>query len=139
MVFYTAFAFATVGFVAFAMTQEVHLVSADYYAKSLEHDAHMQAVANADALGPALRVQVQRETTAVQLAWPGDMAPRVRGTATLYRPADANADRSVPLVPSADGAMALSTAGLAPGHWRLNLQWSADGRDYYAERDLILR
>ena len=53
-VFYTAFALSTVGFVAFAMTRDVELVSDDYYQQALAHDRHMQAVANGDALGAAL-------------------------------------------------------------------------------------
>lgn len=138
-VFYTGFAVSTVGFVAFAMTQEVQLVSPDYYAKSLKHDAHMQAVANAEAMAPALQVQVQPGGHAVRVQWPAGMASRVRGTATLYRPADAKADRTTPLVPDVDGAVTLSSARLPGGHWRLKLQWSADGRDFYAERDLVLR
>ena len=57
-VFYTAFASATVGFVAFAMTQEVQLVSRDYYERSLQHDSQMRARANAEMLGDGLKVAV---------------------------------------------------------------------------------
>ena len=139
VMFYTVFALSTVGFVAFAMTQDVQLVSPDYYARGLQHDDRMQAAANADALGTALRIEVQPERHAVRVQWPQAMAALVRGTATLYRPANADDDRSVALVTAADGTLSVPTAGLAGGHWRLQLQWSADGRDYYAERDLILR
>lgn len=138
-VFYTAFALGTVGFVAFAMSQDVQLVTSEYYAEGLKHDARMQARANADALGPALQIRVEPEARAVRVQWPSEMASRVRGTATLYRPSDARADRSTPLVPDADGAVTLSTADLRAGHWRLKLFWSAHGRDFYAERDLRLR
>lgn len=137
--FYVVFALSTVGFVAFAMTQDVELVNADYYARGLQHDAHMQAVANADALGDALRVEVQRDARVVRVQWPAPQASQVRGTATLYRPARAKDDRAVALTVEADGATRLSTEGLASGHWRLQLQWTAEGRDHYAERDLILR
>ena len=40
--------------------------------------------------------------------------------------------------PAADGTIVIPTAGLASGSWRLRVQWSADGRDYYVERDLRL-
>ncbi len=138
VVFYTAFALSTVGFVVFAMTQDVELVSDDYYARSLEHDAHVQAAANADALGSALSIQLQADGQAVRLQWPPDMAPQVRGSATMYRPSDARADRAVPLVLAPDGTFVIPTTGLAPGHWRLKLQWRAGERGYYAERELRL-
>lgn len=137
--FYVVFALSTVGFVAFAMSQDVDLVSDDYYARGLEHDQHMQAAANAEALGATFGIRVDREAHLVRLQFPTSMAPQLRGTATLYRPASAQQDRAVPLAPGADGTMTLPTTGLAAGHWRLQVQWHADGRDFYAERDLLLR
>jgi nitrogen fixation protein FixH len=139
VVFYVVFALSTVGFVLFAMSQDVDLVSSDYYARGLQHDRHMQAVANAGALGATLRIEVDREAEQVRVQFPPVMAPRLAGSATLYRPASAREDRAVPIIPSATGAIAMSTSGLTAGHWRLQLQWTADGRDFYVERELMLR
>ena len=133
-VFYTAFALSTVGFVAFAMTRDVELVSADYYGQALDHDRHMQAVANGDALGPVVALTAGE----VRLRVPATMVQTMRGTATLYRASDAHADRTMALMPAADGTVVIPTAGLASGRWRLQVQWSSEGRDYYLERDLRL-
>lgn len=131
--FYTAFALSTVGFVAFAMTRDVELVSADYYGQALAHDRHMQAVANGDALGAVIETDTDGN---VRLRVPVGMVRTMRGTATFYRASDARADRTVMLAADGDGRVILPTAGLASGHWRLQVQWSAGGRDYYVERDL---
>lgn len=139
VVFYVVFALSTVGFVVFAMSQDVDLVSSDYYARSLQHDRHMQAVANAGALGAALRIEVDPRTEQVRVQFPPQMAARLAGSATLYRPASAREDRVVPIAASSTGMVALPTGGLAAGHWRVQLQWTADGRDFYVERDLMLR
>jgi hypothetical protein len=135
VVFYTAFALSTLGFVAFAMTRDVELVSADYYAQALDHDRHMQAIANGDALGRIVTVAAGE----VRLRLPAAMVPGMRGTVTLYRAADAHADRRTALTAAADGTVVIPTAGLAPGRWRLQIAWSAEGRDYYLERDLRLQ
>ena len=132
--FYTAFALSTVGFVVYAMSRDVDLVSDDYYSRALAHDGRVQAIANADALGAAVGASVVADHVRVRV--PPAMASLVRGTVTLYRPADARADRTVALVPTADGTQAIPTAGLASGRWRLQMEWSADGHDYYAERDV---
>jgi nitrogen fixation protein FixH len=132
--FYSVFALSTVGFVVYAMSRDVNLVSEDYYARALAHDGRVQALANADALGAGVGATVAAEHVRVRV--PAAMASLVRGTVTLYRPADARADRTVALVPAADGTQSLTIAGLAPGLWRLQMQWSADGHDYYAERDI---
>ena len=135
-VFYTIFALGTVGFVAFAMTRDVELVSVDYYAQALAHDRHMQAVANGDALGTAAGATLAEGQ--VRLRLPATMVSGLRGTATLYRASDAHADRTLALAPAADGTIVIPTAGLASGRWQLRIQWSAGGRDYYLERDLRL-
>lgn len=134
---YTTFALATMGFVAFAMTKNVDLVSPEYYARSLEHDARMAAVANAAALGAALEVVVQSEDRTVQVRWPVAMAAHVQGTATLYRPSNAALDRSMALAPDPEGRQQFPLDGLASGHWRLQLEWTAQGVTYYAERDIV--
>lgn len=136
VLFYTAFALSTLGFVAYAMTRDVELVADDYYARALDHDAHMRAVANAEALGTAFSVTVTPAGVVVQL--PADMAATATGTATLYRPSDASADRRIGLAPAADGRVLLPIAGLAAGRWRLQVQWSVREQAYYAERELRL-
>lgn len=132
--FYTVFALSTVGFVVFAMGRQVDLVSEDYYARALAHDQRAQAIANADALGSAVGASVVDDRVEVRV--PASMAAQVRGNLTLYRAADADADRTIAFVPEPDGRQAIPLAGLAPGHWQLQMQWVADGRDYYAEHHL---
>ena len=134
--FYTVFALSTVGFVAFAMSRDVELVSDDYYAQALAHDGHMQAVANGDALGAAASLTLAAGQ--VRLGLPATMVPGMHGTATLYRASDARADRTMALAPAADGTIVIPTAGLVSGRWQLRVQWSAGGRDYYIERALRL-
>lgn len=134
---YTAFALATIGFVAFAMTRTVDLVSPEYYAQSLEHDARMTARANAAALGASLVIDVRPDDGEVHVRWPAAMAANVEGMATLYRPSSAALDRTVRLAPDADGRQVLSLEGLAPGAWRLQVEWTAQGAAYYVERDLV--
>ncbi len=134
---YTAFALATVGFVAFAMSRQVDLVSPEYYAQALGHDARMAATANADALGASFVVDVRPDARAVYIAWPAAIAEGVDGTATFYRPSSAALDRTVTLSPDAAGRQVISLDGLASGAWRLQLQWTSHGVAYYVERDLV--
>jgi nitrogen fixation protein FixH len=137
-VFYTIFATATVAFVAFAMTQDVQLVSRDYYQRGLQHDGQMQARANAEALGDGVTVALEPAHRRVMIRWPATMARRVRGAATWYRPSDVASDREQPLVVAADGTFALAIDGLSRGVWRLQLRWRVDDTPYYTERVVLL-
>ena len=128
--FYTVFASATIGFVVFAMTQDVELVSADYYERGLQHDTQMQARANAEALGDGVRVAVDREHRRVIVHWPATMGPHVRGTATWYRPSDASSDHEQAIVTDPDGTLVLPLDGLQQGFWRLQLRWRVGDTPY---------
>ena len=56
---YIMFAAATSGFVVFAMSRPVSLVTPDYYAESLREDQLMAARANAQRLGSAVSIAME--------------------------------------------------------------------------------
>jgi hypothetical protein len=135
---YTAFALATSGFVTFAMNRPVDLVSQDYYAQSLRLDQRMQAERNARGLRSTPAI-VQESERVVRLTVPPDQARSARGTITLYRPADASADRTIDLVPDANGRQDIPLGGLAPGNWIVKVQWTVEGMNYYCEQAVVAR
>jgi hypothetical protein len=65
---------------------------------------------------------------------PASHAASARGTVTLYRASDAGADRVVPLSLAPDATQRVPLEGLAPGRWRLQVEWTVRGRPYYYER-----
>jgi nitrogen fixation protein FixH len=131
---YAAFACGTLGVVALATAQQTDLVSADYYARSMQQDARREAVAHAQALGSELRVDPDADRQGLLITVPGAQVPSASGTITWYRPSDAHADVVIPLQVDRDGRQRLSFAGLRAGHWLLQLAWTAGGRAYYDER-----
>lgn len=133
---YTLFAVSTSAFVAFAMGRRVDLVSADYYVQSLQVDERMEATRNGFALGEALRVE--KESGAVVVTYHVDVPSAAAGRIRLYRSADATADREVAMSLDAGGRQRVSIAGLAPGAWRLQLEWQMHGRPYFVEQALTL-
>lgn len=134
---YTTFALATTGFVAFAMSRSVDLVSPDYYAASLRQDEQMAAERNAQALQPAPRVQADGRVARVLL--PPGQAEIARGTVRFYRPSDSRADVELPLALDSRGEQRLSLQGLRTGQWVLQVRWTAAGHDYYFEEPVWVR
>ena len=123
---YTAFALATLGVVAFTMTQKVELVSPDYYAKEVKYDQQINRQAN--ALAQAVTCTLVGQF--VKLQFP---APAAHGTILFYRPSESALDQEFAIAPDADGSQLLSTAKLAKGVWRVKVTWSSEGRDFYHE------
>jgi len=135
---YTTFAVSTMGFVAFAMSRPVSLVSDDYYEQSLQEDAKRAATANATALGARASLTTA-DPAILQVRLPVEQASHASGVLTLYRPSDAARDRVVTLTLQQDGTQAVPLAGLQPGQWLARLRWTADGREYFLERPLVVR
>ena len=133
---YTAFALGTSAFVAFAMGRPVDLVSADYYARSLQLDRRIEAERNAASLGT--RLSVEDADGRVRVTLPSDLAAAATGSITLYRASDARADRTLPLVLDASGSQEVSLAGLTSGYWLLQLEWTARGARYYTQRPVVV-
>jgi hypothetical protein len=135
---YVTFAGATASFVIFAVGQPVELVSADYYEQSLKHDMHMRAIANADALGSAVRVAAAADAPAIDVVLPAAPARGVTGTVTLYRPSDRTADRVVALALDAEGRQRVAVPGAARGRWVVKMAWRSADRDFYHEQAVLL-
>jgi nitrogen fixation protein FixH len=135
---YTCFAAATTGFVAFAMSRPVELVTPEYYAESLRQNERMQAERNAQALRPGAAV-AQSAGRLVAVSLPIDHARNARGTVTLYRPSDSTADRLFQLAVDSNGRQYLSLDGLATGRWIVQVRWSDGDRDYYVEQPVFAK
>jgi nitrogen fixation protein FixH len=134
---YVAFATGTVGFVIFAMRQQVDLVSADYYPQSLVHDARMAATARAAALGEAFAVAAAPDARTLAVTWPQDMRVDT-GQITLYRASDARSDRSIPVAPDPRGRQVVALGDIERGAWIVRVDWTAGGETFFAERRIVL-
>jgi len=135
---YTLFAACTIGFVVFAMDQRVDLVSPDYYEQSVALDARRAAETNARSLGAGFSIAEAADGSGVTVRWPASAVLGAAGTLTLYRPADATADRHTPMAPDPAGTQTVSLAGLVPGRWMMQVEWTTGGRTFYAEHEVIV-
>jgi nitrogen fixation protein FixH len=137
-VVYVVFAASTLGFVAFAMSRPVQLVSPDYYERSLQHDQRAAAAGRARALGARIRVELDGRAGVLAVTLPPDASAGARGMITHNRPSDVHADRAVPLALNAAGRQHLPIAALAGGRWLVRIDWVADGRAYFHETPVVL-
>ncbi len=136
------FALATVflaGFVFFAATRGVDLVSDDYYAWELVHQEQIERERRTRDLPETPAWAYRPESRHVMFSFPASIAGRTRDAkAVFYRPSDRRLDRSVPLDPSSAGAVSVDVSGFASGLWRVRLRWTMEDLEYYKEDVLVL-
>ena len=122
-----------------AMQTDVNLVSADYYQNELLHQQRMDAVARTAALPTPVQVHHDRASQRLTLELPAALAGQaVQGRVHFFRPSDKALDFMLPLKPAADQQQVINTGKMAPGLWRVHLDFTAGGQPYFLEQDLII-
>jgi hypothetical protein len=127
-IIYTTFALATIGFMIFSFTQKVDLVSKQYYADELKHDAKMLAEKNAMDLQEELSLISEGNLLTVRF-------PNIPdgGTVHLYRPSESDMDKKLTITPDKT-EQAFSIAQLASGLWIAKVEWKSGNTTFYAEQ-----
>ncbi|MDB5236470.1 MAG: hypothetical protein JWR44_3463 [Hymenobacter sp.] len=123
-----------------AMSTSVDLVSADYYQQELAYQKRMESTARTAALPAPVQVHYERATQRIRLQLPPSLAGQaVQGTLHFFRPSDQTLDFKLPFEPTGDPALQeLSTAKLQPGYWRLRMDFTAAGQQYFVEKKLSI-
>lgn len=134
---YTAFALATLGFVAFALTQRIDLVQSDYYEESLQYNTTQRARSNAKALQSEVSVSYNHESGIIVYI-PQKHAAAASGSVLLYRPDQPNADILMKLSVDNNGAMKINPSQLRMGVWRVTVKWMVDDKHYEYQSTLYI-
>jgi len=134
---YTAFALATIGVVAFAMTQDVELVRSDYYEYGLKHDEQMKAEVNAQSLAVPLTITYDTQRATISVAFPPDQLADLHGTIQLYRTSSMKQDRTFEIHPNASGVQMIDVRSDARGKWIVKVNWTSHGTAYKVDQPIV--
>ena len=122
-----------IGFVIKTSKMNNDLVSKDYYAEGLNHDAHQIAISRTKNLENPPRIELDELQNRLIIFLPKNAMGAVLN---LYRPSDAHMDLKYELqdgVPSV-----LSTLDLHPGRWQAKISWKDENFDYFHQEDLFI-
>ena len=136
-IFYTIFA-GTMIFFVFKSTQYDHsLVREDYYKGDLEYQQHYDKLANTNALHGVVVVQHQAAEKQLLVQFPSELKA-VEGNVTFFRPSGSMYDQEFALATEESLRQHISTKELESGRWKVKIDWSANGKAYFKEVDLVL-
>lgn len=136
---FAVFITGTVGLIVLASFNRPELVTPDYYERELRYQHTYDSRARAHALGAEADVTFDAAARRLVVQLPArHVADPPAGTVYLYRPAAAGADREVPLTPDATGRQELDARELAPGLWRVRVEWRHADQAYSLERQVVV-
>jgi hypothetical protein len=125
-------------FIVFAMRQHADLVRADYYEEELRFQQQLDRVQHTREAGGPLSVAYDARRQCITLALPSTGAAQAEGRIHLYRPSDARLDQQVPLGLDSSGTQRLDASKLERGLWKVRVEWSLDGKDYYLDQKVVV-
>lgn len=123
-----------------ALRTTVDLVSPDYYQQELRYQQRMESVARTAALPAPVQVRYEPGAQRLTLALPPALAGQaVQGQVHFFRPSDQALDFTLPFAPTGEPRQQqVNTSRLQAGYWRLRLDFTASGQQYFVEKELSI-
>jgi nitrogen fixation protein FixH len=119
------------------MTQDVSLVSDQYYEKSLVYQDEIDKQSRTKSLDEQVKIIFNGEI--ITVLFPSDYLEKsISGEIYFYRPSNSSIDFKLPLQVNDDGSQIILAQRLEKGFWRLKLNWTMDGNMYYNERAITI-
>ena len=128
-----------VTFTVFAARQHVDLVSADYYEQEIHFQKQIDRLSRTQPIQAQVAITYDAARQQISIALPpGQDHRRTSGQVRFYRPSDAAIDRTLPLDLNPDGAQLVNVKPLLSGLWKVRVQWTIEGQDYYFDQPIVV-
>ena len=128
------FAGLMTGFAIIASHHTENLVVKDYYKEEIAFQKQIEKIHNTAALPEEPVIEWDSLKNNLQIHIPTTAS----GFITFYRPNDDSKDFKVPISLSSDGRQIIPVSEIEKGLWKIQLDWTSDGKDYYFEKRLNL-
>ncbi len=113
--------------------QDISLVSANYYQDELVHQGKMDKQRNMLELKDEPIIQLEGHQVKISYA---QLSKLTKGELRLTRPSDSKLDQRFQLNQNEKQNFQLNVS--AKGLYRVTLQWTMEGKDYYYEKLMVL-
>ena len=138
-VFFVLLIGAIVSFILFANRHREELVRPDYYAEEMRFQLQLDRLNRTQPIRDRIAISFDPGERAVRIALPvGTDLPSVVGEIHLYRPSNSRLDRKMRLTLDAHGIQRINAAGLRPGLWKVRVQWTVEGREYFLDETVVV-
>lgn len=129
-----------VGFAVWTFQDDVELVYDNYYEKDVVYEQQIKRIARTNALPVKPNLNYDQSDQVLSLTFPLTLGHiPTAGKVLLFRPADLHQDRSFSLDLIGDSLQSIPLPDLEGGLWRIKLDWTSGGEEYYLEQSLMVQ
>ena len=136
-VFYCVFATSLFLQVYQSTKYDRSLVADDYYAKDIAYQEMYDKKQNSLSLEEAVTFRFDNAEKQLKIQFP-EAVGQPGGDVILYRPKTKKDDLHIPLRTNEEGAMLIPIDRIPSGSWIVQVDWKAEGKEYYDEYNLFI-
>ncbi len=133
---YVSFMLFMLGLLYFSLQMDHELVTDQYYVKELAFQGKKDAWHNLQAADFGVNLRTANKTVIIEFTDLPVGANPV-GELVLYKPDKADLDETHALTLNGNNAMLITPRG-DHGRYKVSVRFQLDGKDYYAEKELLL-
>lgn len=135
IIIYILFATGLIGIVFYSQTNNIQLVSNNYYEKTLHFENQIQASNNVQALAEKPVIGIDRTKNELVISLPSIFnAQEISGEIGFFRPSDSSMDYKIALKLNSDNKQFVVVKNTLAGKWRIFLKWNDGIKDYFYEQ-----
>ncbi len=139
ILFFAVFIAGVIAFTLWSTRQSMDLVRHDYYDEEITFQKQLDRLNRTQSMAAPVTISYDLKQAAIIIRFPVAPAGHVpAGSIQLYRPSDAQLDQSIRLAADVTGVQRLDARALRPGLWKVRVQWTANGQEYFSNQSVII-
>jgi nitrogen fixation protein FixH len=120
--------------------QRIDLVSKNYYEQELKFEKQIEKERKSLQLDEGLKINYEPSKNIVTVHYPATKSKsQLKGTVTFYKPDNAALDYTKPVDPGENNIQKIETSSMAPGLWKVQVNWDADSVSFYKEEKILVQ
>lgn len=119
--------------VTISMKQDVSLVAKDYYVQEIAYQDQIDRIENKNRM--EIQPSVELKTGNIELLI---KKLELEGTIHFFRPSNAKLDKKYVIKLDKNGKQLFSASDFEKGLWKVKINFTSEGREYYSEHSLVL-
>jgi hypothetical protein len=119
-----------------SVTKNIDLVTPNYYEKEIKYQEQIDKIKNTNELKQQLEIEYTREN--LLFTFP-PASGIIKGEISFYRPSDAKKDFRLPIELDKENRQDVRTENLQKGLWKVQVNWSMGGKEYFKEDKIMIQ
>jgi hypothetical protein len=136
VILFSGFAALIIFLVISAFRQNIDLVSEDYYAKEIKYQEQIGKLENANYIKD--KISFSQEDNVLVLSFK-EAINMQSGEILFFRPSDQTKDWKEKLMLNNKQEQRFERKKFIPGYYKIQIDWLAEGKKYYVEKDIFIQ